>query len=121
MNSLRPGRLLVRRDGQCEINWAPSALAGGAFYRRGLRGLGTSSVASRSLAMRDMKSRALSANSLDAMLEVADAVRHSTEATPDQIAAASAAWRSIRSALEKATSVRIEVAHKRFAKLMAVL
>lgn len=72
--------------------------------------------------MKNVKPRAHSAiGSLDAMLEVSDAVRRSMEATHDQIAAASAARRSIQSALQSATGTRIEVARVRFAKLIELL
>src|SRR5690606_24737732 len=55
----------------------------------------------RSSAMRDVKSKALAAgDNLEAMLKVADAVRQSLEATPDQFELASAAWRSIHTAMQ---------------------
>ena len=74
------------------------------------------------MAMKNVKPLALVAvGSLDAMLEVADSVRRSTEATHDQIAAASAARRSIHAALQSSTGMRIEVARARFAKLIELL
>lgn len=72
--------------------------------------------------MTDMKLRAQNArDDLDGMLDVAQAIRISATATADQISAASAARRSILSALQSPTDIRRQVVQSRFEKLIAVL
>ncbi|WP_146170087.1 hypothetical protein [Bosea sp. 124] len=67
-----------------------------------------------------LEARALAASDLPAMMDVAEAVQRAP-ASAAVLEAASAARRSIRSAMQKESDTRRDVARIRFEKLAAVL
>lgn len=72
--------------------------------------------------MHDIKVKALAASGdFDAMVEVCNMVRSSSEATSEQQAAAAAARRSIVSAAKAESAMKLQVAMQRYAKLIEML